>query len=348
MPGPAWGVGGPSAPPFGHANPLVAHKPGTIPLRPLNLGDILQAAFTAVRRNASVYFGLTLVTWLVFLFVAGAIGAVAFLAVSATGADELAIVATVAIGFLGFSVLSGVVTAALSGVLAYPVNQGAVGRSTTVGETWARTKYSVPRLVGLYLLLGLATSLVIGLPVTATVWAFSAQQPVLGVLALVLTVAIGIGVVWLGVRLALALPAVVVEELGVVDAIRRSYALTSGLFWRTFATLLVIAILTGIVQYVISFLFQILGYLLIAVGHAAGGATAITIVAAAVMIIGTVLSSVVTQPFIAIALALVHIDARIRAEGFDITLGQAAAEVAAGAHADGWMPREPSPGSVPR
>ena len=50
-------------------------RPGVIPLRPLNLGDLYGAAIKTIRGNVAATMGLALVTTLVFLVPTTALGA---------------------------------------------------------------------------------------------------------------------------------------------------------------------------------------------------------------------------------------------------------------------------------
>jgi membrane-anchored glycerophosphoryl diester phosphodiesterase (GDPDase) len=128
------------------------------------------------------------------------------------------------------------------------------------------------------------------------------------------------------IRFAMATPALVLEDLGVVRSLRRSWALTRGRFWRTFGVLLVAGLLVGVVQQVVSFGVQVVGSLLgFAVGSTLGngGEVAVIVVTAAFVVIGTLLASMVCQPFLAAVTALLYTDARIRKEGFDLALVRA-------------------------
>src|SRR5690242_13857597 len=63
--------------PSGHWGPApaIAFRPGIIPLRPLTLGDLYGAAVKAVRGNVGATVGLAVLTTLVFLVPATALGA---------------------------------------------------------------------------------------------------------------------------------------------------------------------------------------------------------------------------------------------------------------------------------
>jgi hypothetical protein len=314
---------------------LPAHKPGIIALRPLNLGDIVEASFACLRRNPRTFLGLALVTSLVVLLVIGVLGLAGWLvATSLEGSDAvdlfLALGVTSSLAALLF--LSSATSIALSGILAYPVGEAVLGRNVTMGETWRRTRRFLPRLIGLCAILVVPPTVVFGLLVALAIWGFADGAPAAGALGVVAVLCLAVVTTWLGIRLSLATPALVLEDLGVVASLRRSWRLTGRLFWRTFGILVASSMLIGIVQYVLSFALQLGGMVLglavdsMASGGAAG--TAASLVVAGATVLGSLLSGVLTQPFLAAVLALLYTDARIRKEGFDLALARAAADAA--------------------
>jgi len=315
----------------GWATALTAHKPGIIPLRPLGLGDILEGSFAALRRNPKAFIGLALLTSLVVLLVLGALAALAYLV--ATQLGDSASTGVVAAGLVGGFTLVYAVTAvtavALTGILAYPVGEGVLGRKPTAAQTWRRTRRMVPRLAGLCLVIFVPTVLVIGGLVGLAAWAFTGGSDSLGALLVFVVLGAVITLVALGIRLAMSTPALVLEDLGVVASLRRSWALTRGRFWRTLGVLLVAGILVAIVQQVIGFGVQVVGSLLgFAIGSTVGdgGELVAMVITIAFVVVGSLFASMVCQPFLAAVTALLYTDARIRKEGFDLALVRAATD----------------------
>jgi hypothetical protein len=165
--------------------------------------------------------------------------------------------------------------------------------------------------------------------IALTIWGFADGLPALGLLGIAGMVALAVVATWLGIRVSLATPALVLEDLRVPAALRRSWALTAGLFWRTLGILAASSVLIGIVQYVLSVAVQIGGILLgLAIASMLGDAssdTAAGVTLAVASVSGGLLSGIVTQPFLAAVLALLYTDGRIRKEGFDLALVRAAA-----------------------
>src|SRR5205807_5938828 len=116
--------------------------------------------------------------------------------------------------------------------------------------------------------------------------------------------------IWLGVSWSLAFPVLVAEGARGTDALRRSFRLVRGRWWPTFGAL------------ALAFLFQLfLGLIvgiplgLLTANWDSGSAAAIVLTA-----VVSVLSSVITTPFMAAVLVLIYFDLRVRKEGFDLEL----------------------------
>jgi hypothetical protein len=101
-------------------------------------------------------------------------------------------------------------------------------------------------------------------------------------------------------------PAIVVEGLGPLKGMGRSWRLTSGRYGACFGAALLIALVDGVLTIALSPMAALLD----AVG--AGLASDLLCTAAA---------SMVTMSFVASATTLVYLDRRVRAEGLDLELG---------------------------
>jgi hypothetical protein len=110
------------------------------------------------------------------------------------------------------------------------------------------------------------------------------------------------------VRFCLGIQAVILERLSPMAALRRSFHLTHGSFWRIVLFYIVIALVSGILS-------EILGVLS---GLTVSTAPIATRAAIDVLTAGVV--QIFTSPFILILLTLVYYDIRIRREAFDIEM----------------------------
>src|SRR4051794_3562708 len=108
------------------------------------------------------------------------------------------------------------------------------------------------------------------------------------------------------VRLGIAAPALMLERTGVIPAIRRSWSLTSGNFWRIFGALALAVIIVVVISSVLTIPVSVLTAFL--------GPQAI-VASAIVSFVLSALISALTTPFFSAVLALVYIDVRMRKEG---------------------------------
>jgi sterol desaturase/sphingolipid hydroxylase (fatty acid hydroxylase superfamily) len=98
----------------------------------------------------------------------------------------------------------------------------------------------------------------------------------------------------------------VVEELGPIRGIRRSWSLMRRRFWPVLG----IALLAGLISNVLG---QVLGVVPTFAGVIVGLEWGWILVA-----VGAILTALVTTPIVAIVATLQYFDARIRFEGFDL------------------------------
>lgn len=286
-PGPGWG------PPAGWTP---SPAPGVIPLRPLLLGEILDGAFSTVRRHAKVTLAYSAIIVLLGQLLTVGIGLLdgSFAAVlSATGPEVLRG------GAISGRVLSIVVSAAtggvLTGVVSIIVSEAVLGQQPTFAGVWLRAR---PRLLPL-----------LGVAVAAGV------LPLIGLIFLV------VPGVYLWVALGLAPPALMLERLPVGAALTRSRRLVSGDWWRLLGIRTLAVVIGAVLGAVLAVPAGLIGGLA-AAGTSGGGQLPVPALVV-VAIIGA-LVSVLTQPFVSAVVALLYVDRRMRAEGLDVTLAQAA------------------------
>ncbi|WP_457206821.1 hypothetical protein, partial [Nocardioides sp. P5_C9_2] len=326
-PRPPWS---PSAPPPGMLG--AAHKPGAVPLRPLALSDMYDAAFRIIRFNPTATVGSAVLVAAVAMAIPVVVTAFLSLALDLSltvdasgdlGGDVSGVLGS--LGSLGLgSVLQTIGLILVGGMIAHVVAAAATGRRLTLGQAWAATRGRRWRLVGLTVTLGLALALIVALYalswVPVALAADGWEGPVVyGLVSAPIFLAF---LVWFWVRVYyLPVPALMLEPVGVFGAIARGYRLTRGAFWRTFG----IALLTVVVAQVAGTVLAIpFGFL--AQGALLGGLPSESGVL--VVIVGQAIASVVTAAFVApfttAVTALQYLDLRMRTEGHDITLMQQA------------------------
>lgn len=286
-PGPGWG------PPAGWAP---THTPGIIPLRPLGLSEILDGAFAVVRRHAKVTLAasaLIVIVGQLLTLIVGLRGGLEG-ALNPGGLNPFQSGAIT--GQVSSVIISATTSGVLTGVMAIIVSDTVLGRPPTFGTVWARTRPRLPALLGVAAVAGVA--------------------PLIGLLLLV------IPGVFLWAALALAPPALTLERLPVGGALQRSRRLVAGSWWRVFGIrALAVAIGTALGA-VLALPAALVGGL---VAGGTGDDTTLPVGALVIIAVVGVVASVFTQPFVAAVVVLLYIDRRMRAEGLDVTLVQAAA-----------------------
>lgn len=295
-----------------------------IPLRPLTVGEIFDGAIGYVRANPRATFGIAAIVGTVSVIlqlaatipIAGDLGSLQEWSQNPQTFDVSRFGPTIA-QVLALSLVSGIITAILSliasGVLTHVMGFAVQGKPMSLGEAWSAARPQLPRLVG--------ASLIVGVAVSAL-----AILPVLPGLVMILTsgggsdrAAAGAGLMLLGllagavlatffaIRWSLTTPSLMLEGTTVTGALKRSWTLVGGAFWRTFGIILLGGIIASAVSGVVSGIFG------------AFGATGTTL-ALFMGSIGTVLGLMLAMPFIAGVVTLVYMDRRMRTEGFDAKL----------------------------
>ncbi|TMR27689.1 hypothetical protein ETD85_38400 [Nonomuraea zeae] len=328
----------PQQPGYGYMPPP-ALRPGIIPLRPLGLGDMLDGTIKLIRSNPKAVLGLSAVAALL-ASVPLAVGQ-AFLidtmgsalndpeSFSSSSGDLTSLYGVAAQygGSLVSYAVQFVVVTLLTGVLTRILGRAVFGGNITAAEAWRLVKARIPALfgvVGLMAVIMLVPVIVFVLLIVAL--SLNASSGDLGWLA-GLTILFVIGYIcyylFFRTRFAFASAAVVLEGRGPVDAMRRSWSLVSGDFWRVFGILLLTSLLVGLVAGILSVPFTLAGTLF---GMFGAGSAATTIVTAILIAIGGTLGAMFTYPFEAGVAGLLYADRRMRSEAFDLVLQTAAIE----------------------
>lgn len=314
-----------------------APKPGVIPLRPLTVGEILDGAFTAVRRNPKATLGLAAIVMTVNGVLTALIGLITLHAkqnvhlpaqgqpLTTVQAKDLAAILIPAV--LGTAVVQFVVDTFLTGVLTAVIGHSMLGRQVTIAQAWRIARPRIWAVIGSLLLEGLilAGLLVAGiLPGLVLILAHSADFGAL-LLTLGVLAAIVLGIITV-VRFGLATPAVLLEGQGPRQSLARSWRLTRGSSWRVFGIMVLTSIVVGIAGVVIEIPFDIISFL---AGRGAGNTAAAagfflgsgnTVAGILISAVGTIVAGAVTRPVLAGTMVLLYTDLRMRREGLDIAL----------------------------
>jgi len=239
--------------------------------------------------------------------------------------EQLAFTAS-ALSAAGIQVVVTLVAALLlTGVLTVVVSRAVLGERISAGDAWRKVRPRVPTLLGVTVLVTLVMLGVMALSLgPGILLAVSSAPTAATVVAFVLGVPAGLAaMVYLYVAFALAPAAVVLERARAVASLRRSRALVTGAWWRTFGILLLVNIIAQVLAGILSVPFSLLGLLVTFLGGD-GDLNPYAFLPLLVSSIGTILASAITWPFTAVSTALLYVDRRIRREALDLELARAA------------------------
>ena len=246
-------------------------QPGIIPLRPLTVGELFNGAFQAVRVNPQTMFGFAFaimaVVGLVQAFFASSSTSSLTRALSSGDTNDLVYSLGNSMGSFVTSGLTLLATAFLSGMLALTVWDAVLGRKSSPADAWHRfSPRFVPVLLATFLigiiefvaivviLLVFMIPFVLVVVNAASARSYdSASAGIGGAFAIIFLMIVALIVIacFLTVKFAFTSSAVVLEGLGPVDAMKRSWSLSKGSFWRILGRIWLIGIVTGLISAVL-------------------------------------------------------------------------------------------------
>lgn len=259
-----------------------------VDLRPMTLGEVLDRTFTIYRENFLLFAGIAALPNLVMLLFR--FGMLVFMREGATGKTP----SLATPGMVGGIILGGLASAALLMVL-IGITQAAtvsavsdlfLGRETSVRDAYDKSKGKILAVIGIMILSGLATGV--------------------GLLLLI------IPGIYIACRLAISVPASVVEQESPVASMERSMELTNGYAGQMFLLLLLVMVLTYVVAIVLQ--FPVMFFTI----TAAMAKHQVSLGVAAYSYVAEFVSQVIVGPVGTISAALMYYNLRVRKEGFDI------------------------------
>ncbi|WP_418912264.1 glycerophosphoryl diester phosphodiesterase membrane domain-containing protein [Actinomyces bouchesdurhonensis] len=316
-------------------------KPGIIPLRPLTIGDLFSGAFEAIRSNPKVLFGFTIVIMLFVSLIASVsilVSGLGYESVTSAANDPQALQqsTTELANALLLQIISTMVqwlstftgTSILTGLLAAAVSQMTVGRNLTLSEAWAMTRKRLGSLIGSFALTALITATPIVLWIVAVFVSLAVVADGhrdlwwLAGLAFFAIIPISILMYFFQIKLLFAPMCAVLEEIGPVASLKRSWSLVKGEFWPTLGRYLLLNLIIGFIGGFVGFVIGLIGGLVtLAVTSAPSSPIGLAISMFFVM-----LGSGLLLPFSASFETLMYTDLRIRKENFAAVLAQAGAQ----------------------
>lgn len=330
---------------MGAAN-FYVYKPGIIPLRPLSIGDIYQGAFAAIKTNARTMFGFTaaLLGVVLVISIATNYAIINLVLPNYVSADSPYATAFTSLSGsfsqLGGTLLQALATVLLSGLIVVAVSRSVLGRVASSKEVWERTKSKFLPLIGLNIITGIISGLmvIIGIvaffvllaSVASTAKTETELWQGMGIALVGIFILVVAGVVvssYLSIKFSVASPAMVLENLGVFAAIGRSWSLTRKNFWRLLGINILTTIITSMVAGIFGGIASALSVIFVVAGSSSpeDAITSINTAYILTMVVSTI-AQLLILPFTSSVNALLYIDLRMRKEGLDVELRNAVAE----------------------
>lgn len=316
-------------------------KPGIIPLRPLTIGDLFSGAFEAIRSNPKVLFGFTIVIMLFVSLIASVsilVSGLGYESVTSAANDPQALQqsTTELANALLLQIISTMVqwlstftgTSILTGLLAAAVSQMTVGRNLTLSEAWAMTRKRLGSLIGSFALTALITATPIVLWIVAVFVSLAVVADGhrdlwwLAGLAFFAIIPISILMYFFQIKLLFAPMCAVLEEIGPVASLKRSWSLVKGEFWPTLGRYLLLNLIIGFIGGFVGFVIGLIGGL-VTLAVTSDPSSPIGL---AISMFFVMLGSGLLLPFSASFETLMYTDLRIRKENFAAVLAQAGAQ----------------------
>lgn len=304
------------------------HKPGAVPLRPLGLGDLYDAAFKIIRHNPGATVGSAVLVTAVAMAIPVAItaGLAATLDLTTSLADPDGASTDQLVGLMGAmgSLVLGVVLQSIglvlvTGMIAHVTMAATLGQRLSLGQAWTATRGQRWRLIGLTVLLGVLVTVAIGVYAALWVAAISTVDGWALVSFGVVTVPVFLGVLtlfWVRVYY-LAVPCLMLEDLRTWRALGRSARLTRGAFWRTFGIALLTALITQLAGGLLAAPISFATMALTMFGGVDPGNPLLLVLSQAT---SSVVTAAFVAPFVTTVACLQYVDLRIRKEGYDVEL----------------------------
>jgi hypothetical protein len=263
-------------------------------LRPLSIGELLDQTFRIYRQHFWLFVGMAT---LAMVLAGGVIALVAigFTLFFARGVSDQLTISAVLIGVPAF-VLGYIGSLALCyAAIVYAASQLYLEQPVTIRGSYNVVMHRFWALTGLVILMGMII--------------FAAT--VLGILALIIGALLTCFLS--ACYVSLSIPAMVLEGSGVMDSLRRSYAMVKGDLGKVALTLFVFWAVQTAASYLLMY-GAMVPLLIMSVQHGAQP----PVWAALLPYLGQFLAIIVTMPLMGIGLSLVYYDIRIRREAFDL------------------------------
>lgn len=354
-----------------------APQPALFPLRPMSFGELFSTSFKLLRTNIGVSLGsgviVMAVTSLLTIVVPLIVAAWVSNRVAMAATEDRDVVAASAPFWFLISMIPGVLltlfgSALLQVIIARVVASASLNQPLGFKQAWGMAAKRMWPMLGYFLLQALISFvvlLVLGGLMALFIWLLVSggahRGPTTGQILGIITVALvfGLGIIaafyFFQIKLMFGPAAVTLERLGPLAALKRSWTLSNGYFWRSLGVVLligmIVAMATQAVGMLTSFVLPIVSAILIPTGSVAEGqepiAIGVILVVALLMMAVSMLMGTLTTVLTSGNAVIMYTDLRMRKEGLNIHLQRATDQVAAGQEPDPDPWTAPDLGPVP-
>lgn len=260
-------------------------SPAPLRLRPLEVGDLLDETFRMYRRNFVLFAGISVIVSIPSSALVGygssLFGNILQQSTAGVVPDFSGLTGTLPVLAAGLLVNLALLPF-FYGAVIFAACEAAQGRSVSAGGIAAAVTHRYFPLLGYFLLIGVMAVAFCLIPLWVWIW-----------------------VGWLVV-----VPAMFVEDAGLVQAMGRSWRLVEGRWWRTFLVIFLLFIIQYVARVALNAFIALGQYLLLIVapsGLVLGVSGAIQVIVDSLV-----------NPILQIAIVLVYFDLRVRREGLDL------------------------------
>lgn len=277
-------------------------------LRPLGIGDIVDRVIGLYRARPLLFLVVSAIPYLVLAMSLAGLGIgfaapLARLAVSPDPASALdpALLGVAGTFGLAFAVVAIVIFSVQSAALVHASSERYLGREVVIGEALRIGLGASLRLIGAGMLAFFAVFLA---PTAAIIVAALTQQVIVAVVATIAAVSLFTFLIasWMLVPVVAT-----IERSGPLQALRRSWSLSTGARWRVLGLLTLLLILQMILGLLFAFVFL-------------GAFIADPFLRTVVQQVANLVASVVWAPIQWGTFTLLYYDLRVRREAFDLAL----------------------------
>lgn len=308
----------------------------SIDLRPLSLSELLDRTFSLYRNHFWLVVGIMAIPQTVIVLATLGIQRLISPALASapfpTDPAQAAARAAQVFGsfFLGLGVFMCVVYAIHSialGATTFAVSDLYLGRSTSISGAFSKLSHRVLPLLFLNLsVLLVLVSCYFVLAILVVIFAALLSLLFVPLAALGVVIGVGLGLwfmIWMMLGFIVAVPSLLLENAGVIAALKRSSALLRGNRGRAFLTVFLMFLMMSIVSGVFQGPFLIASLVMIGKGES------LSLWLRGFSAVSGGIGAALSAPLMMIAVALLYYDVRVRKEAFDLQIMMSQLDAAA-------------------